>query len=70
MSGTFEWFLDNPNTPYDSNLSIPLLYTQPLGFVSPSYTFVTLANYPWHAPWYSTIYARRGPHQEFVPSAF
>jgi hypothetical protein len=35
MSGTFEWFLDNPNTPYYSNLSISLLYTRAVGVCEP-----------------------------------
>lgn len=54
--GIFEWYLDNLNTPYYSNLKIPTLYTRPTWYVSPSYTSLTLPNYRWHAPWNSTIY--------------
>jgi len=54
--GIFEWYLDNFNTPYYSNLRIPTLYTRPAGYVSPSYTSLTLTNYRWHAPWAATIY--------------
>jgi hypothetical protein len=55
-NGVVEWYLDNFNTPYYSNLNIPTLYTRPAGYVSPSYTSLTLANYRWHATWNSTIY--------------
>jgi hypothetical protein len=54
--GIFEWYLDNFNTPYYSNLNIPTLFTRPAGYVSPSYTSLTAANYRWHAPWSSTLY--------------
>ncbi len=54
--GIFEWYLDNFSTPYYSNLNIPTLYTRPAGYVSPSYTSLTLTNYRLHAPWNSTIY--------------
>lgn len=73
MSGTFEWFLDNPNTPYYSNLSISLLYTRAVGVVSPSYTSLTLAHNRWHAPWNATTYVgplAGGPTKSSVPSAF
>jgi hypothetical protein len=55
-SGIFEWYLDDFNAPYYSNRKIPTLYTRPHGYVSPSYTTLTLCNYRWHAPWSSTIY--------------
>src|SRR5437016_5402428 len=55
-NGIVEWYLDNFNTPYYSNLNIPTLYTRPAGYVNPSYTSLTLANYRWHATWNSTIY--------------
>ncbi|HLB89400.1 MAG TPA: hypothetical protein VJK29_17230 [Terriglobales bacterium] len=54
--GIFEWYLDNFSTPYYSNLNIPTLFTRPAGYVSPSYTSLTLTNYRLHAPWNSTIY--------------
>ena len=54
--GVFEWYLDNFDIPYYSNLNIPTLYTRPVGYVSPSYTSLTLTNYRLHAPWNSTIY--------------
>ena len=55
-NGIVEWYLDNFNTPYYSNLNIPTLYTRPAGYVNPSYTSLTLAHYRWHATWNSTIY--------------
>ena len=55
-NGIFEWYLDNFNSPYYSNLNIPTLYSRPSGYVNPSYTSLTLGNYRWHAPWNSTIY--------------
>jgi hypothetical protein len=54
--GIVEWYLDDPTTPYYSNRNIPTLYTRPFGYVSPSYTSLTLTNYRSHAPWNSTIY--------------
>ena len=54
--GIFEWYLDNFDPPYYTNLHIQTLYTRPSGYVSPSYTSLTAANYRWHAPWRSTIY--------------
>jgi hypothetical protein len=54
--GIFEWYLDNFNTPFYSNLNIPTLYTRPAGYVSPSYTSLTGDNYRLDAPWNSTIY--------------
>jgi hypothetical protein len=71
--GIFEWYLDNFNAPYYSNLNIPTLYTRPSGYVSPSYTSLTLGNYRWHAPWNSTIYLGPlvvGPTQSSVLNAF
>lgn len=55
-AGIFEWYVDNLNTPYYSNLKIPTLYTRPAGYVSPSYTSLTAGNYRLHASWNSTIY--------------
>jgi hypothetical protein len=54
--GIFEWYLDDFNAPYYSNLDIPTLYLRPCEFVNPSYTSLTLDNYRLHAPWNSTIY--------------
>lgn len=54
--GTVEWYLDNFKTPYYSNRKIPTLFTRPPGYVSPSYTTLTVPNYRLHAPWNSTIY--------------
>jgi len=54
--GIVEWYLDNFSAPYYSNLKIPTLFTRPKGYVSPSYTTLTLPNYRLHAPWNSTIY--------------
>lgn len=54
--GTFEWYVDDFNTPVYSNKKIPTLFTRPKGFVSPSYTSLTIPNYRLHAPWSSTIY--------------
>jgi hypothetical protein len=71
--GIFEWYLDNFSTPYYSNLNIPTLYTRPAGYISPSYTSLTLTNYRWHAPWNSTIYLGPlvvGSTQSSVLSAF
>jgi hypothetical protein len=71
--GIFEWYLDNFNIPYYSNLNIPTLFTRPAGYASPSYTSLTAANYRWHAPWRSTIYLGPlvvGATQSSVLSAF
>lgn len=54
--GIVEWYLDNFSSPYYSNLKIPTLFTRPKGYVSPSYTSLTVPNYRLHAPWSSTIY--------------
>jgi hypothetical protein len=54
--GIVEWYLDNMSAPYYSNRKIPTLFTRPKGYVSPSYTTLTLCNYRMHAPWNSTIY--------------
>jgi hypothetical protein len=54
--GIVDWYLDNFSTPYYSNENVPTLYTRPAGYVSPSYTSLTIDNYRWHAPWNSTIY--------------
>ncbi len=54
--GIVEWYLDNFSAPYYSNLKIPTLFTRPKGYVSPSYTTLTVCNYRLHAPWNSTIY--------------
>jgi hypothetical protein len=55
-SGIFEWYLDEFSKPYYSSKKIPTLYIRPKGYLSPSYTTLTLANYRLHAPWNSTIY--------------
>lgn len=55
-AGIAEWYVDNFNSPYYSNRKIPTLFTRPKGFVSPSYTSLTVPNYRLHAPWNSTIY--------------
>jgi hypothetical protein len=55
-AGLVEWYVDDFNAPYYSNLKIPTLFTRPKGYVSPSYTSLTLPNYRMHAPWNSTIY--------------
>jgi len=71
--GIFEWYLDNFNSPYYSNLDIPTLYSRPSGYVNPSYTSLTLGNYRWHAPWSSTIYLGPlavGSNQTVVQNAF
>jgi hypothetical protein len=54
--GIFEWYVDNLNTPYYSNLHIATLFLRPAGYVSPSYTSLTVGNYRMHASWNSTIY--------------
>jgi len=54
--GIVEWYLDNFKVPYYSNRKIPTLFTRPRGYVSPSYTTLTVPNYRLHAPWNSTIY--------------
>jgi len=54
--GIVELYLDNFNSPYYTNLKIPTLFTRPKGYVSPSYTTLTIPNYRLHAPWNSTIY--------------
>src|SRR5205809_6746044 len=56
QAGIFEWYLNNFDLPYYSNLRIPTLYVRPAGYASPSYTSLTAANYRWHATWKSTIY--------------
>jgi hypothetical protein len=53
-AGAFEWF-EGSKTIY-SNLNIPTLYSRPAGYVSPSYTSLTVTNYRLHASWSSTIY--------------
>jgi len=54
--GLVEWYLDNFSAPYYSNLKIPTLFRRPKGYMSPSFTTLTLPNYRLHAPWSSTIY--------------
>jgi hypothetical protein len=54
--GIVEWYLDNFSVPYYSNRKIPTLFTRPKGYVSPSYTSLTVPNYRLQAPWSSTIY--------------
>lgn len=54
--GIAEWYLDNSDVPYYSNQEIPTLFTRPKGYLSPSYTNLTIPNYRLHAPWSSTIY--------------
>jgi hypothetical protein len=54
--GIAEWYLDNFSAPYYSNLKIPTLFTRPKGYVSPSYTTLTLPNYRLHSSRNSTIY--------------
>jgi hypothetical protein len=54
--GVVEWFVDDFSNLYYSNLKIPTLFTRPKGYVSPSYTSLTVPNYRLHAPWNSTIY--------------
>lgn len=54
--GMVEWYLDNLSNPYYSKTKIPTLFTRPKGYVSPSYTSLTVPNYRLHAPWNSTIY--------------
>ena len=54
--GIVEWYLDDFGAPYYSNLKIPTLFTRPKGYVSPSYTTLTLCSYRLDAPWNSTIY--------------
>jgi len=54
--GIVEWYVDNFKTAYYSDLKIPTLFTRPEGYVSPSYTTLTVPNYRLHAPWNSTIY--------------
>ena len=54
--GIVEWYLDNFSTPYYSNRKIPTLFSRPKGYVSPSYTTLTITSYRLHAPWNSTIY--------------
>src|SRR5712691_2715803 len=56
MRGIVEWYLDNFEVPYYSNLKIPTLFTRPRGYVSPSYTTLTVPSYRLHAPWNSTLY--------------
>jgi hypothetical protein len=75
-SGVVEWYLDNFSSPYYSTLhipNIPTLFTRPAGFVSPSYTSLTLTDYRMHAPWNSTLYFGPlvvGPSKESVSNAF
>jgi hypothetical protein len=54
--GICEWYVGNFDSPYYSNRHIPTLYLRPKGYVSPSYTTLTLPNYRLHAAWNSTIY--------------
>lgn len=54
--GIVEWYLDDFSAPYYSNRKIPTLFTRPKGYISPSYTTLTIPNYRLHAPWNSTIY--------------
>jgi hypothetical protein len=54
--GIVEWYLDDFSAPYYSNPKIPTLFTRPKGYVSPSYTTLTVPNYRLHAPWNSTIF--------------
>jgi hypothetical protein len=54
--GIVEWYLDNFNAPYYSNLKIPTLFTRPKGYLTVGYTSLTIPNYRLHAPWSSTIY--------------
>jgi hypothetical protein len=71
--GLVEWYLDNFSAPYYSNLKIPTLYTRPKGYVSPSYTTLTVANYRLHALWNSTFYVGPlvvGSTQSSVLNAF
>jgi hypothetical protein len=71
--GIVEWYLDDFNAAYYSNLKIPTLFTRPKGYVSPSYTTLTVPNYRLHAPWNSTIYLGPlavGSTQSSVLSAF
>jgi hypothetical protein len=72
-SGIVEWYLDNSSSPYYSNLKIPTLFTRPSGYVTPSYTTLTIPNYRLHAPWNSTIYIGPlavGSTKNSVQSAF
>jgi hypothetical protein len=71
--GIFEWYIDDTAKPYYSNLNIPTLYTRPSGYLSPSYTSLTIANYRLHAPWASTIYLGPlvlGTTKDVVANAF
>lgn len=54
--GIVEWYVDNFNSAYYSNRKIPTLFVRPKGYVSPSYTTLTVPNYRLHATWNSTIY--------------
>ncbi len=54
--GIVEWYLDNSNAPYYSNLKIPTLFIRPKGYLTVGYTSLTIPNYRLHAPWSSTIY--------------
>jgi len=66
-------YLDNSSVPFYSNRKIPTLFTRPKGYVSPSYTSLTVPNYRLHAPWSSTIYVGPlavGSTQSSVLSAF
>jgi len=54
--GIVEWYVDDFSSPYYSHLKIPTLFTRPKGYVSPSYTSLTVPNYRLHASWNSTIY--------------
>ena len=72
-AGIAEWYLDNSSVPFYSNRKIPTLFTRPKGYVSPSYTSLTVPNYRLHAPWSSTIYVGPlavGSTQSSVLSAF
>ena len=54
--GIAEWYLDNFDAPYYSNLKVPTLFTRPKGYLTVGYTSLTIPNYRLHAPWSSTIY--------------
>jgi hypothetical protein len=54
--GIAEWYLDNFNAPYYSNLKVPTLFIRPKGYLAVGYTSLTIPNYRLHAPWNSTIY--------------
>jgi hypothetical protein len=71
--GIVKWYLDNSSVPFYSNRKIPTLFTRPKGYVSPSYTSLTVPNYRLHASWSSTIYVGPlavGSTQSSVLNAF